>query len=157
VQGNLYKYFHLNFNFNYYCLGIYCIHYLTNPCQVYNLWENVHCYSLNGISSFSYQWLQIKQDSGKFVMIDEAFAYMAVAESRQFFALMTPYVIQMYSRVIYCMSIRYCIENSRGIKLSNRPIFGKSGRYIFTVQATHCTWIVWTNLDTIPWCNLLDL
>jgi hypothetical protein len=78
-----------------------------------------------------------KQDIGKFVMIDDAFAYMAVAESRQFFALMTPYVIQVYSRVIHCMSVRYCTENGRGKELFNSPILGKSGRYVLKVQATH--------------------
>jgi hypothetical protein len=41
---------------------------------------------------------------GKFVMIDEAFTYLAVEHSRQFFALITPYVVYMYSRVMYCPS-----------------------------------------------------
>jgi hypothetical protein len=43
---------------------------------------------------------------GKFVMIDEPFTYLAVAESRQFFAMITPYVFfKMYTRIVYSVSI----------------------------------------------------
>jgi hypothetical protein len=38
---------------------------------------------------------------GKFVMIDEAFTYLAVAESRQFFAVMTPYMLSKCTRELY--------------------------------------------------------
>ena len=33
------------------------------------------------------------QGVGQFVIIDEAFTYLAVAENRQFFAVMTPYML----------------------------------------------------------------
>jgi len=38
---------------------------------------------------------------GKFVMIDEAFTYLAVAESRQFFAMITPYMLMKCKQELY--------------------------------------------------------
>jgi len=38
---------------------------------------------------------------GKFIMIDEAFTYLAVAENRQFFALMTPYMLSKRTQGTY--------------------------------------------------------
>jgi hypothetical protein len=43
----------------------------------------------------------LKQDIGKFVMIDEVFTYIAVAESRQFFALMTPEMLSRCTKGLY--------------------------------------------------------
>jgi len=40
----------------------------------------------------------LHQGIGKFVMIDEPFSYLAVAESRQVFALMTPYMLSKCSQ-----------------------------------------------------------
>jgi hypothetical protein len=37
----------------------------------------------------------------KFVLIDEAFSYLAVAESRQFFTLMTPYMLSKCKKELY--------------------------------------------------------
>jgi flagellin-specific chaperone FliS len=42
---------------------------------------------------------------GKFIMIDEVFTYLAVAKNRQFFAQMTPYVVQMYTGIVHCVSL----------------------------------------------------
>ena len=38
---------------------------------------------------------------GKFVMIDEPFSYLAVAESRQLFALVTPYMLTKCTQEVY--------------------------------------------------------
>jgi hypothetical protein len=38
---------------------------------------------------------------GKFVMVDEAFTYLAVAENRQFFAIMTPYMLARCTQDLY--------------------------------------------------------
>ena len=38
---------------------------------------------------------------GKFVMIDETFTYLAVAESRQFFAVMTPHKLSRCKEDLY--------------------------------------------------------
>jgi hypothetical protein len=38
---------------------------------------------------------------GRFVMIDEMFAYLAVAESRQFFAIFSPYLLSKCKQEIY--------------------------------------------------------
>jgi hypothetical protein len=43
------------------------------------------------------------KDIGKFVMIDEAFTYLAVAEGRQFFALITPYTLTKCTQELYTM------------------------------------------------------
>jgi hypothetical protein len=41
------------------------------------------------------------KDIGNFVMIDEEFTYLAVAESRQFFALITQYMLSKYTQELY--------------------------------------------------------
>ena len=43
---------------------------------------------------------------GKFVMTDETFTYLAVADSRQFFAVMTPYMLSKCTQNLYteCLS-----------------------------------------------------
>ena len=41
---------------------------------------------------------------GKFVMIDEPFTYLAVADSRQFFAEITPYVLTKCTQELYTVS-----------------------------------------------------
>jgi hypothetical protein len=38
---------------------------------------------------------------GKFIMIDETFTYLAVAEDRQFFAVMTPYMVSKCTQDLY--------------------------------------------------------
>jgi hypothetical protein len=43
----------------------------------------------------------IQKVIGKFVMIDERFAYLAVAESRQFFALMTLHMLSKCTQGLY--------------------------------------------------------
>jgi len=43
----------------------------------------------------------LHQGIGKFVMTDEPFSYLAVAESRQFFALKTPYMLSKCAQKLY--------------------------------------------------------
>jgi len=41
------------------------------------------------------------KEIGKYIMIDEAFTYLAVAESRQFFAVISTHVLSKYTRDLY--------------------------------------------------------
>ena len=41
----------------------------------------------------------------KFVMVDEPFTYLKVAESRQFFAIITPYMLTNCTQKLYSVSI----------------------------------------------------
>jgi hypothetical protein len=40
---------------------------------------------------------------GKFIMIDEEFTYLAVAESRQFLAIISPYMLSKCAQEIQCV------------------------------------------------------
>jgi len=48
-----------------------------------------------------YSFLFFHKGIGQFVVIDETFTYLAVAENRQFFAVMTPYMLSKCTRNLY--------------------------------------------------------
>jgi hypothetical protein len=56
----------------------------------------------------------LQKDIGKFVMIDETFAYLAVAESRQFIALMTPYMLSKCTQGLYTVCPSYMVLRTAG-------------------------------------------
>jgi hypothetical protein len=53
----------------------------------------------------------LQRDINKFVIIDEPFTYLAVAESRQFFAQLTRDGGKMYAGTVYRLPVRFGVED----------------------------------------------
>jgi hypothetical protein len=56
----------------------------------------------------------LHQGIGKFVMTDEPFSYLAVAESRQFFALKTPYMLSKCAKKLYIVCLSDMVLRTAG-------------------------------------------
>jgi hypothetical protein len=70
-------------------------------------------------------------------MIDKVFTYLALAENRQFFAVLTPYMLLKCTQNVYtvCPS-DIVLRNAWGAELFNYIIFGKDGYCTQKVQTT---------------------
>ena len=90
-------------------------------------------------------------------MVDEQFTYLAAAESRQLFAVVTPYMLTRCTQELYCMRLWYDAENGRGAWFFDCTILGQNGHCIFKVWAIGDKWNIWTCVDTFTRRKLLDL
>ena len=79
----------------------------------------------------------LHQGIGKFVMIDEPFLYLAVAESRQFFALKTPYMLSKCAQKLYIVCPSDMVLRTAGEPDCLIALFLGKRHYALKVQAAH--------------------
>lgn len=77
------------------------------------------------------------KEIGKFIMIDEAFTYLAVAESRQFFALIPTYMLSRCTQDLYTVCPADMMLKSAGEPSCLTALFGENILLVRNVNALY--------------------